>query len=115
MHELSLTRNIVALCSERADGRRVRRVTLEIGALSCVLPEALRFCYGVCTDGTLLAGSTLDIVCVAGRARCRRCGAELALELHGSACGCGARDFQVLAGEELRIREMELDDGHATA
>lgn len=113
MHELSLTRNIVALCSEHAGGRRVRRVTLEIGTLSCVLPDALRFCYGLCTDGTLLAGSTLDIVRVDARGRCRNCGAERALPLYGAQCACGARDFEILAGEELKVRDMELEDGDA--
>lgn len=109
MHELSLTRSIVALCSEHAGGRRVRRVTVEIGALSCVLPEAMHFCYDICTRSTALQGSTLEILRIDGRARCRRCNSELALQLHGSVCACGARDFDVLAGEELKVREMELE------
>ena len=34
MHELALTREIVAIVCEAAHGRRVRKVTLEIGELS---------------------------------------------------------------------------------
>jgi hydrogenase nickel incorporation protein HypA/HybF len=108
MHELTLTQSIVEACSERAGGARVRRVTLEIGRLTCVAPEALRFCYEVCAEGTALAGSELEIVEIAGRARCRACGADVLLDDLLSACACGAYDLERLAGEELRIKEMEL-------
>ena len=43
MHELGITRNVVAICSEHANGAPVRRVRLQIGQLSAVLPEAVRF------------------------------------------------------------------------
>ena len=45
MHELALTREIVAIVCEAAGGRRVHKVTLEIGQLSCVMPEAIEFCF----------------------------------------------------------------------
>jgi len=108
MHELSLTQSIVEVCGERAAGARVRCVTLEIGRLTCVLPDALRFCYDVCTAGTGLEGSALEIIEVRGRARCRACGAEVALDDLLTPCACGSHDLQCLAGEELRIKEMEL-------
>jgi hydrogenase nickel incorporation protein HypA/HybF len=108
MHELSITRSIVDICSERAAGARVARVTLEIGRLICVLPDALRFCFDVCAEGTCLAGSKLEIVRIAGRARCRACGDEVALDDFLTPCGCGSHDLHYLAGEDLRIKEMEL-------
>ena len=33
MHELGITRNIVAIVLEEAKGRKVKRVTLEVGKL----------------------------------------------------------------------------------
>jgi hydrogenase nickel incorporation protein HypA/HybF len=109
MHELSLTQSIVEACSERAEGASVRRVTLEIGRLTCVAPDALRFCYDVCTEGTSLAGSELEIIEIQGRARCRACGAEVEPYEVLTACGgCGSYDLQCIAGEDLRIKEMEL-------
>ena len=47
MHELSITQSIVDACAERAGSARVLRVTVEIGRLSGVLPDAVRFCYEV--------------------------------------------------------------------
>jgi hydrogenase nickel incorporation protein HypA/HybF len=61
MHELGITRNIVAIVTEHAGGARVKRVSLEIGKLSAVLPDAIRFCFDVCSRDTLLEGAELTI------------------------------------------------------
>lgn len=108
MHELSITRSIVEVCGKRAAGARVGRVTVEIGRLTCIVPDALRFCYDVCAEGTSLEASMLEIIEVPGRARCRACGDETALDDLLTPCGCGSYDLQYLAGEELKIKEMEL-------
>ena len=62
MHELSITRNVVAIVSERAVGQRVTRVRLEIGRLSAVVPDSIRFCFDICAQGTPLEGAELEIV-----------------------------------------------------
>ena len=62
MHELSITRNVVAIVSERAVGQRVTRVRLEIGRLSAVVPDSIRFCFDICAQGTPLEGAALEIV-----------------------------------------------------
>lgn len=62
MHELGLCRNIVAIVSEHAAGRRVKRVRLTVGPLACVERSALQFCWGIVTDGTALAGAGLAFV-----------------------------------------------------
>ena len=67
MHELSITRNVVAIVSERAEGQRVTRVRLEIGRLSAVVPDSIRFCFDICAQGTPLEGAELEIVESAGQ------------------------------------------------
>ncbi|MGQ0456026.1 MAG: hydrogenase maturation nickel metallochaperone HypA/HybF [Hyphomicrobium sp.] len=108
MHELSITRSIVAIVAEHAGGRRVNRVTLEIGALSAVMPEAVRFCFDVVAKGTALEGAELDIVRVDAIARCRTCGAEFEQLTLFSPCACGSRDSARLSGEDLKIRSYEF-------
>ncbi|MFN2644439.1 MAG: hydrogenase maturation nickel metallochaperone HypA [Burkholderiales bacterium] len=66
MHELGISRNIVAIVDEAAAGRRVRRVTLEIGKLSGVMAHAVRFCFDVAAHGTALEGAELEIRETAG-------------------------------------------------
>lgn len=108
MHELGITRNLVAICESHANGAKVERVTLVVGRLSAVLPESIRFCFDICAKGTLLEGARLEIEQPEGRGRCRRCGRERVLELLGGRCDCGSPDLEVVAGQELKIREMEV-------
>jgi len=42
---------------EAAKGRRVRRVTLDVGQLSGVMPDAILFCFDIVAKGTLLDGA----------------------------------------------------------
>ena len=66
MHELSITRNVVAIVSEHAQARKVLRVTLEIGKLSAIMPEAIRFCFDICARGTPLEAARLEILETSG-------------------------------------------------
>ncbi|MGD0719996.1 MAG: hydrogenase maturation nickel metallochaperone HypA [Roseiarcus sp.] len=110
MHELGITRNIVAIVSEAAEGRPVRRVTIEIGKLSGVLSEAIAFCFDAVARGTALEGARLEIREIDGRARCTQCDAEFAADTLFTPCPCGSRRFVRLRGEELNIKSMELTE-----
>ena len=77
MHELSIASGIVEICAERAGDARVTRVRLEIGQLSAVMPDAVRFCFDVCARNTVLEGAALEIVETPGRAVCRDCDGEV--------------------------------------
>ncbi len=107
MHELGITRSVVAICAERAPGARVTRVTLEIGKLSALLPDAVRFCFDICAQGTPLEGATLEIIATPGRARCRDCSRETAVSEIIGRCACGGTNLEIIAGQELKIREIE--------
>jgi hydrogenase nickel incorporation protein HypA/HybF len=108
MHELSIANGIVEICAERAGTARVIRVRLEIGQLSAVLPDAVRFCFDVCARDTVLEGAALEIVETPGRAVCRDCETEVGLARLVGRCTCGSANLRVIAGEELKIREMEI-------
>ena len=56
MHELGIAQEVVALVAEHAQGK-VTRVVLEIGKLSAILPDAIRFCFDLCSEGTVVAGA----------------------------------------------------------
>ena len=110
MHELSITRSVVAIVSERAAGQKVTRVRLEIGRLSAVIPDAIRFCFDICAADTPVAGAELQIDEIAGRGCCNECGAEVRLEaLVGRCPRCGAANLRLTAGQELNIKEMEVE------
>lgn len=108
MHELSLTMSLLELVAEEARGRRVRRVVVEIGKLSGVVPDAVRFAFEVCIAGTVAEGAALSIVETPGRGRCNVCGAETSLETLLGTCPCGSVDLALVSGQELRLRELEV-------
>jgi len=109
MHEMGITQSIVAIVAEQAHGRRVKRVTLEIGALSAVMPDAIRFCFDAVVKGGALDGAALDIVEIPGRARCLDCGEEIALNDIVGRCHCGSARLDRFAGQELNIKSMEVE------
>jgi hydrogenase nickel incorporation protein HypA/HybF len=109
MHELGITRNIVAIVGDAAKGRRVRRVTLDVGKLSGVMGDAIAFCFETVAQGTVLEGAVLEIRAIEGRALCERCGCEFAVQTLFTPCACGSRQLKRLQGEELNIKSMELD------
>ncbi len=109
MHELGITQNIVAIVTEHANGSKVQRVSLEIGKLSAIMPDAVRFCFDVCCQSTVLEGAKLEIIEIPGLGRCRQCGAEVPLEQPFGICSCGSVELDVIRGEELKIKEMEIE------
>ena len=108
MHELGITQEIIALVEEHAGGRKVARVVLEIGKLTAVLPDAVRFCFELCSTGTVAEGAALEILETPGLARCRACGGRVPLERPFGRCDCSSTDLEWLTGEELRVKELEL-------
>ena len=69
MHELSLAEGVVRIAEDAAAGAghaQVTAVWVEIGALSAVEPEALRFCFHAVARDTRVRGARLEIVPVPG-------------------------------------------------
>ena len=110
MHELGITRNIVAIVADAARGRRVTRVHLEVGKLSGIMSQAIAFCFETVCKESAIEGASLVIREVDGRARCRSCGAEFDTPTLFTPCACGSRDLVRLSGEELKITTMELEE-----
>ncbi len=110
MHELGITKNIVAIVTEHAQGKKVNRVLLEIGQLSAIMPESVRFCFDVVSQGTVLASAKLEILETPGLGHCCECGAEFTLEQYVFRCNCGSSKINVVTGEELKIKEIEVEE-----
>lgn len=109
MHELTITRNIIAIVSEYAQGAKVKRVLLEIGQLSAIMSDAVHFCFDVCSQGTVLEETKLEIIEIAGLGKCCQCGTEIPLIQPFGKCLCGSTQLNLIAGEELKIKEIEVE------
>lgn len=113
MHEMSLCEGILQAIEEnaRAEGyHRVMMVRLEIGALAGVEVDAMRFGFDAVMKGSIAEGASLDIVELPGRAWCLDCACEVAVRQRFDECpNCGGWHLQVTAGDEMRIKELEVD------
>jgi hydrogenase nickel incorporation protein HypA/HybF len=112
MHELTLTESVVEIATEAAEqsgARSIRRIVLEIGKLSAVEPEAMRFCFDAVAVNTAAAGAALEICSIEGAGWCADCARTVALDERVSPCPeCGGFRIRITAGEEMRVRELEI-------
>lgn len=116
MHELSLCNSIHGIVTRAAAGRPVSVVHLHVGQLRQVVPETLRYCWGLVCEGGELAGSRLEIDSIPVTALCQQCSAtttvEHSLVLVCAACGSG--NLTVQTGEEFIITSLALAPAVAT-
>jgi hydrogenase nickel incorporation protein HypA/HybF len=111
VHELSIASAIVAIAAEHAGGRRVTSVEVRIGRLRQVVPDALAFAFELAAEGTEAEGAELIVEHVPARVSCRACGAETEANDFPFGCGrCGGFDVDVVAGDELLVESLELED-----
>lgn len=113
MHEISLCENILNLIEQQAEERHfstVKRVYLEVGALSGVEVEALRFGFEVVMHDTIAGEAKLVIVDVAGEAHCEECGSQVSVRQRFDPCpNCGSYGLKITAGDGLYLKELEVD------
>jgi hydrogenase nickel incorporation protein HypA/HybF len=108
MHELALMDGLIDAVVAHTGDRPIARVVLAIGELAGVVPDALHFCFGVCSHATPLEHASLDIETVAGSAQCNACGLEAAMPALGTPCPCGSFDRAITRGQELQIAYVEV-------
>lgn len=113
MHEMSIAESVLQIIedSARAEGcAKVKAVWLEIGQLACVEKESLRFCFDVVTRDSVAQGARLEIIEIAGQGRCMECACNVAMTARYEPCpSCGSLQIQVTGGEEMRVKEIEVE------
>jgi hydrogenase nickel incorporation protein HypA/HybF len=113
MHEMAISESILGILEDEARRQhyaRVKKVRLEIGALAGIEAEALRFSFDVVTKGTLAEDAALEIIATEAQAWCLPCEAVVTISQRYDPCPiCGEHQLQVTSGEEMRIKDLEVD------
>lgn len=113
MHEMSLCEGVLRVLEEQArqqEFQRVKTVWLEIGDLAGVEKEAMRFGFDVVMKGSLADGARLEIIDIPGQAWCMQCMKPITIRQRFDPCSeCGGHQLQVTGGDELRVKELEVE------
>lgn len=108
MHELSLIESLMNVAQQNSQGKRVVSVTMMVGSLSCVMVEALQFCFEQTKAGTCLEHAKLLCEIEPARAVCNHCGNEFVPQEMHEPCACGSFDKRWLSGRDIVIQSMEI-------
>ena len=101
---------IVEAAARKHGASRVSAVRLEIGTLSHVAVDALRFCFDAVTRGSVADGAALEIVATPGTSWCMACGVQVEVAERYDPCPrCGGYQLQVQGGTEMRVKELEVE------
>jgi len=113
MHEMSICEGILQIIEAEVSRQGFHRVTgvwLEIGPLAGVEIQALTFCFDAVMRGSLAEGAHLEILEMPARGCCPHCGQLVTVHQRYDPCpACGGFGVRVTSGEELRIKELEVE------
>ncbi len=115
MHEMSIAQQILEIVEQHlpeSAEERVTAVKLRIGDMAGIVNESLEFCFSAITEGTPVEGASLVIERVPIVVLCRKCEKESQLDFMIFSCpACGSKDVRMIAGNELHVVELELENG----
>ena len=112
MHEMSLCegiRKVIEDHSVQHEFSAVKRVRLEVGKFSGVEKKALEFAFDVVMRGSVAEGAALEMIDLPAQAMCYDCIKEVEIDDRFDPCpDCGGGRLVPVAGDELRIKDMEV-------
>ncbi|MBU7004042.1 MAG: hydrogenase maturation nickel metallochaperone HypA [Theionarchaea archaeon] len=123
MHELSAATAILRTVQQTAEGRNARKITkvrVEIGELTLLNPEQLRFCFGIAAKDTIAEGAELEVEVNPATIECSSCGKRFEWSMPGNdpayhlvspriGCHCGSSDVRISSGRDLKVVNMTVE------
>lgn len=110
MHEINICQSLIEQAMKAREDRpfrRVVRVSLSVGQLSRVEPEALHVAFDLLSRDTFLEGAELWIARPPGRLVCDACGDVSEVEVRPARCpACGSDRLRIDGGEGHQLLEM---------
>ncbi len=120
MHELSMADAIVKTAvdvAEKNNAQEITEVTIEIGKLTMLNPEQLKFMIDVLSENTLLEGAEIIIDEIPIEVDCKSC------EFSGSTPSddldefvpvikcpeCGGHELEVIKGRECNVKTIKIE------
>ena len=112
VHELSICQSLLSQVAKIAGdhgANRVERIVIEVGPLAGVEPKLLAQAFSIASAGSCAGDAELSIETTVVSVSCRDCGAISPAAPNRLLCGvCGGYRTQIVAGDELRLRRVEM-------
>lgn len=114
MHELGLCDAMLKMIDKILEDKEsasceVRKVVLEIGELSGVVPRFLEESWRAVTDRTVYANTVMEIQIQPGYADCLDCHAHFRPAESGFKCPtCGGEKLKPVSGIDMTIQSIEV-------
>lgn len=117
MHEMSIVLNIFDIIKKQLSAQfegkspRVKKVTLIVGKMSTVVPEALDFSFHIAKKDTIFEDSELQIKEVPVEGECSKCKTSFFIDDPLFLCPrCENPDITITRGRELFIESIDIED-----
>lgn len=110
MHEMTLARNILEIVYDHVPAENlgsIDSVELNIGILSNVLNDSLKFCFNALIENTPLASAKLKINSLPVKIKCLDCSSITeSMDFIFTCSFCSGNNIEVKGGNELHISEI---------
>lgn len=112
MHEVSIMESTLELAvrsAQQQGATRIHQLTLRVGQLSGVIPDALEFAFEVVRQGTLADQAEMIIESVPALCHCDRCDRDFEPDDYIYDCPqCHQLSSEVRQGKELELVSLEV-------
>lgn len=102
------------------EAEKIIEINLEIGELTFLNPEQLKFAFSVLSKDTIAENAKLNIKQVQPAVKCKNCGYEgpnkydgptphlLGVPLYLKCANCGSAEVGITAGRECNIKDLKI-------
>lgn len=112
MHELGIIFHIIDEVEKVATANKVesvKKVILEVGEVSTIVPDYFRDCWKWAVERTPhMKGCVLEMVIIAAGSYCQSCGKTYSTTKYAKVCPyCGSSDTYLYTGKDVVIKSIE--------
>ncbi|ADP77203.1 hydrogenase nickel insertion protein HypA [Methanothermus fervidus DSM 2088] len=123
MHEVSMANAIVETVinsAKKNNANKILEVKIEVGELTLLNPEQLKFCLETLSKDTILENTKFKIQKNPARISCNCCGYEGKVKIDDnsdhylafvSCPKCGCMDIKILSGRECNVKSIKIEKG----
>ena len=113
MHELSIAVNIVEIAEEsarRENANIITDITIDVGAQSGVVLEALKMAMESANKDTMLESANIIINVIEAEVKCLECGTFYAPDDLFTPCPkCNSLQTEIVKGKDLKVRSLSIE------